>query len=336
MALTQSLVGEPFTGYLNLSNVSKAAVLDVNLKAELQIGTSKFTLFNNTMSPISSLAPGAFFDALVDHSLRDAGTYVLSCQVSYTALVANEPTHFKRSYRFPALQPFAVSHRIAQLDRQLLVECAVENATSGSIYLSSCNLDCVDGFRSLRLGGGTEDESQGGGSRMHLLKPRGSHSVIFRVEPLDESEDMAAVRKMDTIGTLAIGWHVPDGPTGCVEGHQLRVRPSPAQGLDMQVIKCPKRVEVEVPFQLEFEVVNRTISAVEPRVNFDIRLMGAVRIHGPVHRTLGRLEPDGRATFSVDLLVSAPGLHGLQGIYVTDSVAQTKAEFGVLCDILAF
>ncbi|CAE8630889.1 unnamed protein product, partial [Polarella glacialis] len=66
MSLTQSLVGEHFTGYLNLSNISAIAVKDVGLKVELQIGnTSKYMLFNSAVSPVASLEAGDFFDAVV-------------------------------------------------------------------------------------------------------------------------------------------------------------------------------------------------------------------------------------------------------------------------------
>eukprot|EP00440_Ansanella_granifera_P049921 gb/GFBE01054100.1/.p1 GENE.gb/GFBE01054100.1/~~gb/GFBE01054100.1/.p1 ORF type:complete len:371 (+),score=78.12 gb/GFBE01054100.1/:1-1113(+) len=333
MALTQSLVGEPFTGYLHVSNVSAAIVRDVSLKVELQIGTSKYTLYNNSVNPVATLPPGEFVDALVEHSLRDAGTYVLSCYVSYSLGSSGEQAQFKRSYRFPALQPFAVSHRVVQLDRQLLVECAVENATSGSIYLSSWQLDCPENLEGRLLPRACDEDE---GSEMQLLKQRGSHSLVFSVTPRDESMDIASIRELDFAGSLSLGWHVPDGPSGCMEGHQIRLKPLQAPGLDLQVVKCPKQVEVEVPFQLELEVINCTSAVVEPKVTFDVRLMGAVKVQGATQRTLSNLEPGSRQRLRIELLVTVPGLHGLQGIFVSDSAAQTKTEVGVLCDILAF
>ncbi|CAE8698648.1 unnamed protein product, partial [Polarella glacialis] len=220
---------------------------------------------------------------------------------------------------------------------QLLVECSVENATQGSIYLSSSRLDCAEGLKATLLSGADDD---GGGSSMQLLKKGGSHSLVFTVTSSDDSLDSLAIRQLDAVGSLALGWHVPDGPSGCAEGHAIKVKPVPAslglQGLDLQVLACPRQVKVEVPFQLEFEVTNRTSTAVEPRIHFDIRLMGAVRVHGATQRSLSRLEPNCSAKLPVELLVTIPGLHGLQGVFVCDGSSTTRAEFGVLCDVLAF
>eukprot|EP00930_Biecheleria_cincta_P074167 TRINITY_DN61372_c0_g1_i1.p1 TRINITY_DN61372_c0_g1~~TRINITY_DN61372_c0_g1_i1.p1 ORF type:complete len:379 (+),score=56.65 TRINITY_DN61372_c0_g1_i1:81-1217(+) len=341
MALTQSLVGEPFTGYLHVLNSSPWPVRDVGLKVELQIGNNTFTLHNTAVSPLASLAAGEFVEALVEHTLRDAGTYVLTCNVSYSLGTSGEPASFKRSYRFPALQPFAVSHRVVQMDHELLVECSIENATTGSIYLSSWQLNCVDGLISTPLAENGDDNA---GSSLRLLKPRGCHSVIFRVsssrpkesEDCDASSDRARLQQLERVGSLALGWHVPDGSSGCVEVHQVSVKPFQAPSLELQLLSCPRQVAVEAPFELVLEVVNRTPNVIEPKVVFDERLMGSARVLGALQRPLPSLEPGSRQQLQVQLLVTVPGLHGLQGISVWDSVAQSKSDFGVLCDLLAF
>lgn len=334
MALTQSLVGESFTGYLHISNSSPWPVRDVGLKVELQIGNSTFMLHNSAASPVASVAPGEFFEALVEHTLRDAGTYVLSCSVTYSRSPNGEQGSFKRSYRFPALQPFAVSHRVVQLDQELLVECAIENATSGSIYLTSWQLNCVDGLISKPL----EERDANGGSDSRLLKARGSHSVIFRVSSQcgEDSNQSLRLQQLEHIGSLSLGWSVPDGSNGCVEVHQVWTKAMQAPSLDLQLVSCPRQVAVEAPFELVLEVVNSTPNVIEPKVVFDVRLMGSARVLGALQRPLPSLEPGKRQRLQVQLLATVPGLHGLQGISVWDDVAQSKSEFGVLCDLLAF
>mmetsp|Transcript_151787 Transcript_151787/g.487038 ORF Transcript_151787/g.487038 Transcript_151787/m.487038 type:complete len:384 (+) Transcript_151787:84-1235(+) len=342
MSLTQSFVGESFTGYLHIANPISVPISSVTLRVELQIGSSKLVLFNNASNPVDSIAPGEFFDATVDYVLRDQGTYILTCYVSFTppgAPAGEPPGLLKRSYRFPALLPFAVVHRAAQLDSQLLVECAVENATGSNIYLASSSFEAAPGFRAALVRAGAEEVPLwGSGSEMHLLKPRGAHSLLFRVIPEDDSGDtVARARALDLVGTLALGWHVPDGPSGVMEGHQVRVRPLPsATGLDLRVTSCPGRVRVEEPFRLEVEVVNRVAQAAEPSLVLDPRLMGVVRAHGVTQYALGRLEPNASMRIPLDLLVTAPGLHALQGVSVVDSLSSARTEPQVLCDILAF
>merc|ERR1712050_79961 len=143
----------------------------------------------------------------------------------------------------------------------VLVECVVENATTGSIYLSSWRFECADGFDVSLVSGGsnssTADGSAGGtgtcstDGSMHLLKARGSHSLVFRVLPKSEAVDVAYVKQLDRVGTLSLGWHVPDGPSGCVENHHIRLKPCGTSTLDLQVVSCPKQVKVDEPFKLE-------------------------------------------------------------------------------------
>lgn len=335
MSLTQSLVGEPFTGYLNLANVSAAPVSNVSLKVELQIGTSKFMLYNNTMNPMSAIEPGDFFDTDVEHDIRDAGTYVLTCTVAYSIQNALEPSSFKRSYRFPALQPFAVVHRVVQFDTRLLVECSVENATQGSIYLTFARLESKDGFEASLLDP-TPSAASGIGGTTHLLKPRGAHSLVFSVVPKSDTVDVAYVRDQDSVGSLVLGWRVPDGPSGCVEGNTIKVKPCATPSLDLRVAACPKQVSVEVPFQVDVDVINRTGRSAEPSLVFDLRAMGSVKVHGATQHAVGKLEPYSSARVPLRLLVSTPGMHGLQGVSLLDELTHARCEFGVLCDILAF
>mmetsp|Transcript_45726 Transcript_45726/g.120842 ORF Transcript_45726/g.120842 Transcript_45726/m.120842 type:complete len:1100 (-) Transcript_45726:49-3348(-) len=190
----------------------------------------------------------------------------------------------------------------------------------------------------------TEEEIQGGSSsssrscsKMHLLKPRGSHCIVFRVTPVDGAANgVDQVRQLDVVGSLALRWHVPDGPSGCTMGHQVHLRPVGSSALGLRVVDIPRQVRVEQPFKLEVEVANRTASPVEPHLVFDPRLMGHVRVHGATQRPVGRIEPQKSVSVLLELLAAVPGMHGLQGISVVDDLSKVRGDFGVLCDIVAF
>eukprot|EP00435_Cladocopium_sp_Y103_P016869 s1943_g4.t1 len=259
MALQKCLVGEQFTGYLHITNTSGQVVDNVGLRVEIDVGASKYTLLN-TASASKNLPAGESVDALVEHALSTAGTYALTCIVSYSC--NGEQGQFRRAYRFPALAPFAVSQRVVQLDRQLLVECLVENSTEGSIFLSSWRLDCAEGLQSELL---TEMDPIIGSSGP-LLKQRGCFSLVFRVTPQDESIDSATLRQRELVGALSLCWQVPDGPRGCMEGHQIQVKAMSVFELDLQVVQCPAQVKVEEPFSLELQVTNRTGELLQPKV----------------------------------------------------------------------
>eukprot|EP00747_Dinoflagellata_sp_TGD_P189219 gnl/TRDRNA2_/TRDRNA2_49248_c0_seq1.p1 gnl/TRDRNA2_/TRDRNA2_49248_c0~~gnl/TRDRNA2_/TRDRNA2_49248_c0_seq1.p1 ORF type:complete len:437 (-),score=61.73 gnl/TRDRNA2_/TRDRNA2_49248_c0_seq1:46-1236(-) len=352
MALKDNLVGEPFAGYLHLANTSSSPVTNVVVRVELQIGATKYVLLNNSTSPLALIEPGDFFDATVEHELHDPGTYCLTCNMSYNMPgVTNEPCHSKRVFKISALPPFTITHSVVQLDTQLLVECVVENATSGSLGLSTVTLDCRDGFEACVVGGGRarfpigmSEDGRGRsccccaeeGGPIAMLKPRGAHSIIFSVMPRGGTVDVAYVRDLDSVGSLALGWHVPDGPSGCAQGHQIRIRPCGTASLDLRVVSCPGKVRVEAPFQLEVEVVNRSSKPAEPSIIFDLRAMAGVKVHGATQHGVGRLEPYCTTRVALQLFVAVPGMHGLRGVSLVDDLSHARSDFDSLCDILAF
>mmetsp|Transcript_62430 Transcript_62430/g.115916 ORF Transcript_62430/g.115916 Transcript_62430/m.115916 type:complete len:380 (-) Transcript_62430:23-1162(-) len=339
MSLTQSLVGEAFSGYLHLSNNSNTVVNNVVLRVELQIGNAKTSLFTNAGSAIATIAQGEFFDAHVEHELKDVGTYVLTCNISYTlpGMPSNEPQVFKRQYRFPAVAPFSVIHRAVQLDNQLLIECTLENATKESIYLTAAHLLCKS-EEVICVQQGLESDSAKKGHIMtsRLLRPQEVLNVVFMVSPRDETVDLTMLPEADLVGTLSLSWRVDDGTSGCADNHQVRIKPSSFRDLHLRVVNCPRQVSVEVPFELELEVINRTSKHMEPTVTFDMQMMGSVKVQGCAQHQVGRLEPFSRKQLPVVLLALAPGLHMLRGVFVLDTLSQAKTDIPALCEILAF
>lgn len=334
-ALAQTLVGETFSGYLNVGNPSNSIANNVVLVVELQVGTSRNTLFSNVGSPVASMGPGDFLDAIVSHELRDAGTYVLTCIVSYHLPGALEPKSFKRSYRFPALHPFAVSHRVCQQDTRLLVECLVENATQGCIFLTGAKLDCIEGFQSTLMCQGNDGDAPKLGG-LHHFTPRGAFSLLFQVMPIGDTVDVAYVKDLASVGQLVLSWHVPEGASGCSEHHQILLQPRSSSALDLRIVACPQTVGVENPFTVEVEVVNRSNRTVEPLVVFNLAQMEGVHGHGPTRRAVGSLEPYCTARVKLPLFVVVPGLHSLKGISLVDDISKAVYEFDSICDILGF
>ncbi len=110
-----------------------------------------------------------------------------------------------------------------------------------------------------------------------------------------------AVRALTSSGSLALGWHVHDGPSGCVATHEVKLRPCTSSVLDLRMCSSPSRVRVEEPFEIEVEVANRGGRILEPSVVLDLRLMGAVKVHGATCRPVGKFEPNVLTTTKIML-----------------------------------
>ena len=75
-------------------------------------------------------------------------TVSISTAVPHVALTVTNPAQgqFRRAYRFPALQPFAVSHRVIQIEswRKFSVSSWVPPLHGNGLVRTETELDCVD------------------------------------------------------------------------------------------------------------------------------------------------------------------------------------------------
>lgn len=339
-SLTQFFVGEPFFCCLHVENVTSLAIVNVVMRVELHMNFVKDVLFINTGNAIE-IQPSQSYDIDVHHDINTAGDCNLQILISYNVARAplSEPHTFKRVYRFSMVHPFALTHRASQLERDLLVECNVCNKTTGAIFLTSVQFACTDGFEALTLDG--SDESIPSNPCMlrfspNLIRPQSAQRISFMVIPKGEAADVGYCRDLSNLGSLALSWRLPDGLSGCVEGHKIQLVPCSKTPLDLHVASCPFQVAVEVPFELEVEILNRSSRAVDPTITFDLRQMVGVKLCGNMQRDVGRMEPFSAVKVLVQLFASTPGIHALRGVSLVDNFTKAKSDFDTICEILAF
>ena len=77
-------LGESFSCYISLGNVSSKAVSNISIRVELQTERQRRNIFENTSKPLETLAPGQRYDFIIQHDVKELGTHTLVCSTVYT------------------------------------------------------------------------------------------------------------------------------------------------------------------------------------------------------------------------------------------------------------
>jgi hypothetical protein len=77
-------LGETFSCYISLGNVSSKPVSNISIRVELQTERQRRNIFENTSKPLETLAPGQRYDFIIQHDVKELGTHTLVCSTVYT------------------------------------------------------------------------------------------------------------------------------------------------------------------------------------------------------------------------------------------------------------
>lgn len=112
MVLPQSFgniyLGEIFSSYLSVHNGSNQLVKNVTVKADLQTSTQIISLSGNS-GGMKGLAPDSTVDEVIHHEVKEIGTHILVCEVTYTPTSSGAtPQSFRKYYKLQVVKPLDV------------------------------------------------------------------------------------------------------------------------------------------------------------------------------------------------------------------------------------
>ena len=98
-------LGETFTSYVCVHNDSTEVCSSVSLRADLQTATQRINLVPGTESLANtreSLAPGSSIDQVINHEVKELGTHILVCEVTYCS-AAGDKLNFRKFFKFQVI-----------------------------------------------------------------------------------------------------------------------------------------------------------------------------------------------------------------------------------------
>ncbi|PWA26815.1 hypothetical protein CCH79_00001143, partial [Gambusia affinis] len=113
-------LGETFSSYISVHNDSNQVVKDILVKvlqvfytrslkpliADLQTSSQRLNL-SASNSAVAELKPECCIDDVIHHEVKEIGTHILVCAVSYTSQFG-EKLYFRKFFKFQVLKPLDV------------------------------------------------------------------------------------------------------------------------------------------------------------------------------------------------------------------------------------
>ena len=114
-------LGEKFTCYICLHNHSHTKVTQLSIKVELQTSTQKFLLpLKSNEGYLDEFKSDEKFDGIVDYDVKELGSHVLICCVSYQN-EKNEKMTFKKFYKFVVSKPFEIQPKFPYIEVKKII-----------------------------------------------------------------------------------------------------------------------------------------------------------------------------------------------------------------------
>ncbi|XP_078074260.1 trafficking protein particle complex subunit 13 isoform X7 [Mustelus asterias] len=256
-------LGETFSSYISVHNDSVQVVKDILVKADLQTSSQRLNL-SASNAAVAELKPDRCIDDVIHHEVKEIGTHILVCAVSYTTQ-AGEKMYFRKFFKFQVLKPLDVKTKfynaesdLSSVTDEVFLEAQIQNITTTPMYMEKVSLEPSIMYNVTELN--TVNTGRNGCStfgKMTYLQPMDTRQYLYCLKPKPEFAEKAGVLKgVTVIGKLDIVWKTNLGERGRLQTSQLQ-RMAPGYGdvrLSLEVI--PDTVNLEEPFEVTCKITN--------------------------------------------------------------------------------
>ncbi|KAJ8786290.1 hypothetical protein J1605_006265 [Eschrichtius robustus] len=132
-------LGETFSSYISVHNDSNQVVKDIlvkvsnqshldfilSFKADLQTSSQRLNL-SASNAAVAELKPDCCIDDVIHHEVKEIGTHILVCAVSYTTQ-GGEKMYFRKFFKF-------------QTD-EVFLEAQIQNITTSPMFMEKVSLE---------------------------------------------------------------------------------------------------------------------------------------------------------------------------------------------------
>uniref|UniRef100_A0A6I8NPE6 Trafficking protein particle complex subunit 13 n=1 Tax=Ornithorhynchus anatinus TaxID=9258 RepID=A0A6I8NPE6_ORNAN len=222
-------LGETFSSYISVHNDSSQMVKDILVKADLQTSSQRLNL-SASSSAVAELRPDCCIDDVIHHEVKEIGTHILVCAVSYTTQ-SGEKMYFRKFFKFQVLKPLDVKTKfynaesdLSSVTDEVFLEAQIQNITTSPMFMEKVSLEPSVMYNVTELNAA----SFGGrgvstfGARTYL-QPSDTRQYLYCLKPKQEFAEKAGVIKgVTVIGKLDIVWKTNLGERGRLQTSQLQ------------------------------------------------------------------------------------------------------------------
>ncbi|EAT44427.1 AAEL000579-PA [Aedes aegypti] len=331
MQLPQSFgniyLGETFSSYVCVHNCRAHPVGNVSVKADLQSNNTRINLpiHVDKQGPVV-LHPDETLDDVIHHEVKEIGTHILVCEVSYMTPAGLESS-FRKFFKFQVVKPLDVKTKFynAETD-EVYLEAQIQNITVGPICLEKVELESSEQYTVVSLNNLPSGESVF--SQRTMLQPMNSCQFLYCIKPLPAIlNDPMALKAANNIGKLDIVWRSNLGERGRLQTSQLQRSPIEYGDLRLTVIEANSTVKIGEGFDFKCRVTNTSERSMDLLMNLNTNAKVGCGYTGQTEISLGPLEPGKYKEFSLTVCPVRLGLITITNLQLTDVFMKRKYEF---------
>ncbi|PVD23698.1 hypothetical protein C0Q70_16971 [Pomacea canaliculata] len=306
---------------------------EIEHESNLQTGSQRISLTSVGQQPIPELLPDHSIDDVIHHEVKELGTHILVCAVSY-AQASGERMQFRKFFKFQVLKPLDVKTKFYNAESdEVFLEAQIQNITPGPIYMERVSLEPSSQYTARELNSPDGKEGHLFGA-VDYLSANDTRQYLYCLTPRPELYAETKVLKgVTNIGKLDIVWKTNMGEKGRLQTSQLQ-RVAPGYGdIRLTVESVPDTVTLETTFNVVCRITNcceRTMDLT--LVLHNMPLLGVMWC-GVSGRQLGKLPQNESMDLPLTLLAVTPGLQTISGLRLTDNFLKRTYEHDEIAQV---
>ncbi|XP_078038449.1 trafficking protein particle complex subunit 13 [Augochlora pura] len=335
MVLPQSFgniyLGEMFSSYLCVHNGSSQLVEDVNVKVDLQTSTQIIPLSGNS-GEMKDLPPGGTVDEVIHHEVKEIGTHILVCEVTYTPMnLGATPQSFKKFYKLQVVKPLDVKTKFYNAESdEVYLEAQIQNLTAGPICLEKVSLESSHLFSVSTLNTNEKGESIYGS--VNILDTDCSRQYLYCLKPQSTLlKDPKMMHNATNIGKLDIVWRSNLGERGRLQTSQLQ-RMAPEYGdLRVTIKNIPLKVYLEQSLKFDCRIINTSERSMD--LMLYLESSNSIAWCGISTTKIETLKPGGSIDIPLCLIPLHSGIITISGLKLEDTCLKRTYDYDDLAQI---
>ncbi|VDK67397.1 unnamed protein product [Litomosoides sigmodontis] len=338
-------LGETFTFYVCVQNISDKVVTDICVKTDLQTTSQRNALPSQLQEANALLEPGKCLGEVITHEIKEIGQHILVCAVSYKT--PKSEMYFRKFFKFPVTKPIDVRTKFYNaednLNNDVYLEAQIQNTSELPMVLEKVTLESSDFYISSEI---SPPETESGSVEQSYLNPTDVRQYLFCLKPKtadyslnyfssNKGHILCHLRKGTSIGKLDMVWRTSMGERGRLQTSALQ-RMAPGYGdLRLTIEKIPATVKVLQPFCMVCRLHNCSERSLDLVLTLDDKLQPNIAFCSTSGVELGQLPPNSTTDFSLELLPLTPGLQSISGIRITDTFLKRTYEHDDIAQVFA-
>ncbi|XP_029639631.1 trafficking protein particle complex subunit 13 isoform X4 [Octopus sinensis] len=328
-------LGETFSSYISVHNDSTQLCRDIAVKADLQTSSQRLMLSGVTPHPTAELTPNDSIDGVIHHEVKELGTHILVCAVSYVT-ESGDKMAFRKFFKFQVLKPLDVKTKFYNAESdEVYLEAQIQNITPGPIFMDHVSLEPSVSYSVTKMNDIDEDDKvYPVFGKVNYLNSLDTRQYLYCLTPKPEAYLESKVLKgVTNIGKLDITWRTNMGERGRLQTSQLQ-RVAPGYGdIRLTVESIPDTVSIETTFTITFRITNCCERTVDLALILQNHNSPGVLWCGVSGKQLGKLPQNNSLDLPLTVIATSPGLQTISGLRLTDNFLKRTYEHDEIAQV---